>query len=418
MTAVPAVRSDRRGLTDWLGAAGLALVLTALLLAVVWHELPYRSDDSFWYLQMAREGGSEVPAPFSGRLVHTGLARLLVAAGLDAEWAYVSVAVPAVWICLTGVFLLHRRGGVPAVVSVVAVATWFAAALLRDGTLPDALAAAWLAAFLVVAARRPAWALPLLAVAVVCRESLALFALVLVVLAWRDGRRAQAVGVTVATVAGLLVVNLLSGAANVHAMGGPVYLAAKFVFNLSRNVAGWELWVPTIDYCEPVATWSLPGWVPTGAIDEVGVCGFNPRRPLWLLVAWGGTFGVVPGWLWARRKVVGAAWPMAPLWLRAALVYGLVSALLAPAAGTMLPRLVGYAWPAFWLAAPLLWGALPAERRNRLILAGLHAGAGLLVPLLAAARPLDVPFLAGVALVGIVLNAGAAVLARRTAGAY
>ena len=109
---------------------------------------------------------------------------------------------------------------------------------------------------------------------------------------------------------------------------------------------------------------------------------------------------------------------MAPLWLRAALVYGLVSALLAPAAGTMLPRLVGYAWPAFWLAAPLLWGALPAERRNRLILAGLHAGAGLLVPLLAAARPLDVPFLAGVALVGIVLNAGAAVLARRTAGAY
>ena len=70
----------------------------------------------------------------------------------------------------------------------------------------------------------------------------------------------------------------------------------------------------------------------------------------------------------------------------------------------MLPRLVGYAWPAFWLAAPLMWGALPADRRGRLILVCLHAGAGLLVPLLAAARPLDVPFLAVVALVGLVLN--------------
>jgi len=412
MTTGTADSDLRRGPTGWLGAAGLALAVTAVLLAVVWHELPYRSDDSFWYLQMVQGDASSVPAPFAGRLVHTQLARLLVATGMTADWAFVAVAVPALWICLTGIFLLHRQGGVAPVFSVGVVATWFAAALLRDATLPDVHAAAWLTIFLVAMARRPAWSLPLLAVAVVCRESLGLFALVLAILAWRDGNRARALGALAATTAGLLVVNLLSGSANVHAMGGPLYLAAKFVFNLSRNVAGWELWVPTIDYCDPTATWSLPTWLPTGAIDEVGVCGFNPRRPLWLLVAWSGTFGVVPGWLWAHRTTVRRSWPAAPLWLRASLVYGLVSVLLAPAAGTMLPRLVGYAWPAFWLAAPLLGGSLPPDRRGRLVLAGMHLGAGLMVPLLAAARPLNLPVLAGVACLGICLNIVVAVRTR------
>jgi hypothetical protein len=391
-------------------------VATLLLLALVWPDLPHRSDDSFWYLQMAEGATANVPAPFAGRLVHTGLARLLTGAGLDADRAFLATALPAVWMAFYGILLLHRRGGVaPAVTALVAV-TWFSASLLRDATLPDAQAAAWLVLFLLAAARGPAWSLPVLVVAVACRESLALMAVVWAVLAWQAGRRRAAAGALAAAAAGLVLVALLSGAANVHAMGGPPYLVAKAGFNLSRNLAGWELRVPTIDYCEPSCVWSLPSWLPTGAIDRVGVCGFNARRPLWLLVAWSGTFGVVPGWLWGRRRDVRRAWRTAPLWLRAALVYGLVAAALAPAAGTMLVRLTGYGWPAFWLAAPLCWGALPRERRVRGGLVALQLAAAWLVPFLAAERPLDPGILAGVALLGLLLNAGAAVLARRTAG--
>lgn len=400
------------------GPAVLALVVTLLLLLTVCADLPHRSDDSFWYLKMAAGEADGVPAPFAGRLVHTGLTRLLVGTGLSADWAFVATAVPAVWVCLYGILLLHRRGGVPLAVSGAVLVTWFAASLLRDATLPDAQAAAWLALFLLVASRRPWWSLPVLILAVVCRESLALVAVVWALLAWRGGRRGLALGGLAAAAAGLATVGLLAASANVHAMGGPVYLAAKFGFNLSRNVAGWELWVPTIDYCEPTRFWDLPSWLPTGSIDRVGVCGFNPRRPLWLLVAWSGTFGVVPGWLWARRAAVREAWPRTGLWLRTALVYGILSAVLAPAAGTLLVRLTGYGWPAFWLAAPLLWGVLPRNPRDRWFLAGMQAAAAWLVPLVAAARPLDPWILAGAALLGLGLNCGAALTARRTAADY
>ena len=409
MTAALATLAER-----WGRPAALALLLTAVALAATWSDLPHRSSDSGWYLQMARGEAQDVPAPFAGRLVHTGLARLLTSAGMDAEWAFVAVAVPAFWILLTAIFGLHRWGGVPATVTLMAVVGWFAVALLRDATLPDVHAAAWLAVVAVAAVTRSLWTVPLLVGAVFCRESLALFALVLAVMAWRDGQPRFAVAVAAAAVGGLVLGAIWSGAGNVHGVGGVLYLGTKAVFNVSRNVFGWELYVETIDYCEPVRTWTLPAWVPAGNVREVGVCGFNPRRPLWLLISWSGIFGILPGWLWARRHQVRAVWPEAPLWMRAALVYGLIMALLAPAAGTMLDRLVGYGWPAFWLAAPLLAGPVTGERRQLVLLGIMQVAGSVGVMLLAWAVPVSVPVLAAAAVLGLGLNTGAALLVGRS----
>jgi len=409
MTAGPVNLRER-----WGRPAALAFLLTAVALAAVWSDLPHRSSDSGWYLMMARGEAQEVPAPFAGRLVHTGLARLLTGAGMDAEWAFVAVAVPAFWIMLTAIFGLHRWGGVPATVTLVAVVGWFGAALLMDATLPDVHAAAWLAVVAVAAVTRSLWTVPLLVGAVLCRESLALFALVLAVMAWRDGQPKFAVATAVAAVVGLVLGAIWSGAGNIHGVGGLIYLATKAVFNLSRNLVGLELYVETIDYCEPIRTWTLPSWVPSGNVREVGVCGFNPRRPLWLLISWCGIFGILPGWLWARRHQVRAVWPEAPLWMRAALVYGLVVALLAPAAGTMLDRLVGYGWPAFWLAAPLLAGPVTGGRRLLVTLGVMQVVGSIGVMLLASSSPVSVPILAAAAVLGLGLNTGAAVLAGRS----
>ncbi len=89
----------------------------------------------------------------------------------------------------------------------------------------------------------------------------------------------------------------------------------------------------------------------------------------------------------ARRRQVRALWPEAPLWMRAALVYGLIATLLAPTAGTMLDRLVDYGWPAFWLAVPLLAGPLTGMRRHWVVLGMMQVAAAVAVMLLAWAAP-------------------------------
>jgi len=93
-------------------------------------------------------------------------------------------------------------------------------------------------------------------------------------------------------------------------------------------------------------------------------------------------------------------------------------AIAAPAAGTMLNRLVGYAWPAFWLATPLMAGALKLNRRQGIRLGTMQLIAALAVPLLAINIPWaatwSVPALAATALLGIGLNFGAAVIVRES----
>lgn len=390
---------------------GLVVAVTAL--AAVLPALPYRSADSGWYLKMATGFRQEVPAPFSGRLLHTGLAGTLhERGGLPVETAFLVIAVLATvcWVACTA--RLSRQAGRGPAVAVILSASWLVAATLRDATLPDALNAALLALALAVAVRSPWRALPIVMVAIVGRETSAVLALVLAVLAWRARDRRLALASLAAALAGLALVRVLAPAANTHALGAATYLLVKFPFNLARNLLGLEFWTNTLSYCEPVWVRELPPFLRRGAVDSIGFCGFNVIRPLTLLATWGGLFGVVPGWLWGRRREVAAAWPGAPLALRAALVYGLGLTLLAPAAGTALPRLVGYGWPAFWLAAPVLAGRLPVGRGPQLRLALLQLTTAIGLPLTVAVFPLSVPALLLAALAGVAANVWAARLAR------
>jgi len=44
----------------------------------------------------------------------------------------------------------------------------------------------------------------------------------------------------------------------------------------------------------------------------------------------------------------------APIWVVIGLLYGLASFLIGPMLGASVNRLIGYGWPAFWLAVPFL----------------------------------------------------------------
>jgi len=407
------MRSNRLISSSWLTAAAIGCAVTLAALLVVLPELPYRSDDSGWYLKMASGQGQEVPAPFSGRLLHTNLAATIHQRfGLPIETAFLFIAVLATtcWVgCATRIL---RDAGQPAAVAAILSASWLVAATLRDATLPDALNTALIALALAVAIRNRWYALPILVLAILGRETTAVLAIVMAVLAWRARDRRFAIAAMAAALAGLFVVRVLATAANTHALGAGVYLLLKFPFNLARNALGLEFWTNTLPYCEPVWVRDLPAYLHMGSVERIGFCGFNGVRPLTLLASWIGLFGIVPGWLWGRRRQVAVRWAGTPAALQAALVYGVGMSLLAPAAGTALPRLIGYGWPAFWLAGPLLAGALPTGRGPRRQLALLQLSTAIGLPLSVSIFPLSIPVLLLAVLTGFAANAGAARLAR------
>jgi hypothetical protein len=128
----------------------------------------------------------------------------------------------------------------------------------------------------------------------------------------------------------------------------------KLAHNGVRNVLGLETWVNTLDYCEPVVRWELPAWLRVGQIESFGFCGFSLWQPLHLLFWWLTLFGLAP--VFALRRLVpdwrAGRWQPEP-WLGIAFVYGLASFLAAPVLGSSLDRLIGYGWPAFWVAVPV-----------------------------------------------------------------
>lgn len=65
-----------------------------------------------------------------------------------------------------------------------------------------------------------------------------------------------------------------------------------------------------------------------------------------------------------------------PPWLALAVTYGVISYILGPMLGASIPRLISYAWPAFWIgAAAMLVRDYSLTRRDWIVLAICHIGA-------------------------------------------
>jgi hypothetical protein len=174
-----------------------------------------------------------------------------------------------------------------------------------------------------------------------------------------------AVGAVAATLAGMLVTAAVTRSAqpNFHHLGTMAYLFSKAVANTLNNIFGVIPWANTYathapeHYAEaPIWKMALPSWLSVGAIREVGIYRFNGINPAVTVFTMLTAFGVLPGLLLARkarawRQVLSADTTMV---LPVAAVYGALSFMLVPVLGMSLERYVGYAWPAFWIALPLL----------------------------------------------------------------
>jgi len=338
--------------------------------------VPEMVADSEYYIAMASGGQQQAIAPFAKRVLHPLFVRSVATVmGKDVNWSFVAVACFSLLLLGESLALIeHRMGVVPGLVPLLAFSP-LVLQMFRQAYLPDLFHAAVLS--LLIALQPVGFVVPLFAACLLqaTRENTLLLTLSVCVVSLARGRSKLAAGFVTGTVAGLVLSRLLSASAqNVHRLPEGLYLMLKVPFNLLRNVLGVPLWANTLNYCDPWAVWEVPRWLPLGRIQVVGICAIDHTMQLETLLALLTLFGTLPaivGYsLWHfRLSVVRLIDP----WPTVAIVYGLASFLVGACTGASVGRLVGYAWPAFWVGGPwLLSHILALELKFSLWLLTIH----------------------------------------------
>ena len=359
----------------------LAIAFAAAVVASV-AVVPRAEDvDSSSYRMMAR--GESACRPYANRVLHPATVRGLSAAGVPMSAAFAATTIASALV-FYALLLARMRRIRP---------TWKVFALLVSPLwwvwggnfyIQDMVAAAF-AAILFCATDMASCAaggkfpyrrktgLCLVALSLfllqLTRESSVVFAMTLAVLAWRGKDRRLALASVAAMVAGMAVVAWASRNAspNTNELGGFAYMVCKVVANGVRNFTGMIPWndgyaARLAFYYPDPPLWkcTLPTFMQWGNVHEIGVYSFKPGTIAVTLATWLLYFpGALP--LLARLRGEGrlsvfvcGGFARLPLDVRLALVAGGAFWILAPFSGTSLMRLVGYAWPLFWIALPHL----------------------------------------------------------------
>jgi hypothetical protein len=351
-------------------SAGIALRVLILLAAaaIVVQVLGYPRPpvpDSDEYRRMAAGDAQHVEKPFANRILHPLTVRAVsFATGSGPDTAFVIVSFLSAMALLFAVVDFTRQS--LSVLSLAAMlGTPLAIDLLRDVYLPDLFHAGLVGLYLVALSRgRHLTSLAVLVALQLARESTVLLAFIVVVIALYRGRWQLAAGTAAASLLGIIIVAGVTstGPSNIHGLGGIMYLLAKVPADFASNVLGVIPWTDTYavhfpgKYAgQPLWHMTVPSWFPTGAIREVGVYRFDVARPPTTAVHLLTAFGILPTLVWmvmARGRA--AIFRQPPLAISVAFGYGVAAYALAPMTGVSVGRLVGYAWPAFWIAVPVL----------------------------------------------------------------
>jgi hypothetical protein len=338
-------------------SAIVALIIAAATLAVTWSSIPYHGSDSEQYIELAEGRPENTIKPFSGRILYPTLVRTLKATGLSTDGCFVVAALLALIILPLTISLRVMKGAQHWFMLVPVLLTPFLMQMFKECYLPDLFHAALLGLFFLVFERAWLAGLLLFLMLFLTRESTILLGASIIVLALYRSNGRLALKICLATVAGLAAVKYAGsfGRPNIHEMNDLVYMALKVPFNLIVNVTGIQLWANTIDYCTPQITFSVAGWLPLGSIKTIGVCEFNPMRPLTTVALMLTTFGVAPTLLsYHLTKSPRQFLKVKPFWLVVAVLYGILSFFLGVAIGSSVYRLIGSGWPAFWLTMPMI----------------------------------------------------------------
>jgi hypothetical protein len=360
---------------DWSQRAKAIAFLGGVLLgasfavSIAVHQQPFfHIADSSQYLRLANGNVQGAMQPFASRPLAPMLAHSLAASlHLSIHGGFYLEAALSLLVLLVIVCWLMLGSSAPRwmLVAVVVVPTWVT--LVQNLVFPDLFYASLLAGMLLLLQREHLLAAALMMFPLMLtRESTSLTLLCFLLAAWSSLRWRDRIAAVIAAAAGTAVVGRLAAAAqpNVEHLPEAVYMLAKIPWNFMRNVLGVLPWSDAnTDLCK-VPVWSFPFHL--GPVHALGVCGVSFQQQLVAIDVTLGNFGLLPMllvWLWWR----GRRGPKRSLLLRFTLLYGAVSFLLAPIIGAGFLHLVGYAWPLFLVATPLLFAAFKtasgADRR-------------------------------------------------------
>jgi hypothetical protein len=231
--------------------------------------------------------------------------------------------------------------------------------LLQDLVLPDLWYSALLALLLLILEEEHMLAAAVMMFPLMLsRESTSLTLVCFLIAAWKRLRWTDRIVAVVSAVAGSVVVKHLAMRAQPNAEHLPesIYMLAKVPWNFMYNVFGLVPWSNINTQFCAIPRWSFP--VHAGPVHAIGICGFSVTG--WVLISEAvlSEFGLLPlllGFLWWRGRKLKTP----SVLLRFTLLYGVASLVLAPVLGTWFARLIGYAWPIFFVALPLLFDRIP-----------------------------------------------------------
>jgi len=340
-------------------------VAYALGLLLGWPKSRPLIADSVDYRALAMGETNQVLGSIAGRILHPLTVRAVsLAAGVNIDRAFFIVDLTALAVLLLTVgWIMKRTLGsavylLPLLLTPVLVKDMFWLYYCQD-----LFYAALLACFFVLLISDHLWLAVLLMFPLyLTRESTLLLAASVAGVAWLRSKRLLAGACGLVTVAGMAVARSFAARSlpNIHHMNEFAFLALKVPLDSMRNLMGIML-VPNElagnagFTCRPLAIIHLPTWLHVGILTQFGVCSPDLLMPLRTLTYWLTFFGIAPAVLGVILVRVGKSALTKDVWLAIAVIYGISCYAIAPFVSLWLERDMAYAWPAFWLAAPVLF---------------------------------------------------------------
>jgi hypothetical protein len=372
-----------------------ALILFLLVAAYSWKGLfapipEAQMWDRTYYLRLAEGDTADVIRPFTKRILHPKAARFLSdVTGWEIRDSFRILSFLSLFLISISLAVLWKKlTPFPSLGLLPVVFTPYLCQIFSDFLMHDLFFSALLSLFFLLLAFGRDWlSLPLLFLLFLTREATVLLAVFLGALSLYRRRFLFAVGLFAVLVAGFIASSHFAslGQPNKHQMGEALYMFSKVVYNFSANFLGINFWVNTYDHCVPFVEGQVPPWLPAGMIHFFGVCGFSIWQPVNTLVSYLTIFGIGPAalaFVLIRKRF--SLFREGDLPLLLFLAYGLVSYLLGPFLGPGGYRLMGYGWPAFWLATPVLAGRyLSLDKKGSIRLVICHLILSWLPPLVA-----------------------------------
>ena len=326
-------------------------------------ESVFVAGDARFYLGIATGDYSQVMQPFASRqlgaLLAAALARIL---HCSVEQGFVLEGLGSIVVMLVAIYSLMVMTKAPRWLLFAVAFVPFWGFLLEDLVLPDLWYSALLALFLLMLAREHMLsAASMMFPLMLSRESTSLTLVCFLIACWGWLHWRDRVTSVLAAVAGSMVVSHLASRAqpNMEELPQSLYMIAKVPWNFMNNVLGLVPWSNVNSEFCAVPNWKMQ--IQLGRVHAIGVCGFSAVGWMKISTALSNDFGLLPlllcfAW-WHSRKL-----PVRNVLLRFCLLYGGASLLLAPVLGTWFTRLIGYAWPIFFVALPLLFDRLRMKR--------------------------------------------------------